>query len=82
MTKILHLEISTFKFGVKFYFAARLFPPYFALLRYIRNCKQKAARSASVTDDRTRSLASFAAASSDAKILRLEILHLNLKSNL
>ena len=72
MTKILRLEISTFKLGVKFYFAARLFPPYFALLRYIRNCKQKAARSASVTDERVRSLASFAAASSDVKILHLD----------
>ena len=46
-----------------------------------RNCKQKAARSASVTDERVCLLASFAAASSDIKILRLEILHLNLKSN-
>ncbi|WP_297987944.1 hypothetical protein [uncultured Campylobacter sp.] len=45
------------------------------------NCKQKAARSASITGERVRSLASFAAASSDVKILHLEILHLNLKSN-
>ena len=46
-----------------------------------RNCKQKAAHSGSVTDERVYSLASFTAASSDEKILRLEILHLNLKSN-
>ena len=44
-----------------------------------RNCKQKAARSASVTDEQVCLLASFAAASSDVKILRLDFLRSNFK---
>jgi hypothetical protein len=81
MTKILRLEISTFEFGVKFYFAARLFPPYFALLP-LRSQLQAESGSLGFGHGRPSPLlASFAAASSNRKILRLEILHLNLKSN-
>ena len=57
-----------FKFEVKFVNLSHQNP-------HLENAK-------SVTDDRTRSLASFAAASSDVKILRLIVLHSNLKSNL
>ena len=71
MTKILRLEILHLNLKPNLQISASNFT-YLDL--YLENVK-------SVTDDQTRSLASFAAASSDAKILRLEILHLNLKSN-